>query len=65
MLWKGVIEDLAKDFLHFFYEPFLNQMDLTKPIHFMDQELSSLFHEAKSKHRFADKLMRIQLKDGQ
>lgn len=63
-LWKGIIEDLVVDFLHYFYTDFVNQIDFTKGFKFLDKELERLFPQAVSRNRHADKLFQAYLKNG-
>ena len=63
-LWKGLIEDLAVDFLKFFFPNVEEILDLNRKITFLDKELEQLFPEAKNKNRRADKLAKVYLKVG-
>ena len=64
-LWKSAIEDLVEDFLHFFFTPYVDQIDFQKPVEFLDKELEKLFPDAKNvPNRHADKLFKVFLKDG-
>jgi hypothetical protein len=64
-LWKAILEDLFDDFLRWFYQPYLLQIDFERPFEFLDQELQKIYPESKSKKRFVDKLVKVWLKDGQ
>ncbi len=63
-LWKGVIEDLAEDFLRYFFSDVIHLIDFQKGVDFLDKELIRLFPGGLSSVRHADKLMKIWLKDG-
>jgi predicted transposase YdaD len=63
-LWKGIIEDLCPDFLHFFFPDMVDDIDFSRPFEFLDQELALLFPESEGKNRAADKLIKIYLIGG-
>lgn len=63
VLWKGAIEDLVEDFLYFFFEPYMKQIDLTCPVEFLDKELDQLFPVSSNQARRADRLLKVRLKD--
>ena len=63
-LWKAVIEEFFVELLEFFYEEFLPQIDLNEGFTFLDKELQQLFEGAAEENRYADKLVKIYLKDG-
>ena len=63
-LWKGIIEDLDIEFLTKFFPNDLNLFDLSKPILFLDKELSQIMPESEDSGRNIDKLLQITLKDG-
>lgn len=65
ILWKGLIEDLAEDFLLFFYSDFVDLIDWSKPFDFLDKELYKLVPEAEAINRRADKLFKVWLKNGE
>lgn len=65
VLWKGLIEDLAEDFLLFFYDDFVDLIDWSKPFDFLDKELYTLVPEAEAINRRADKLFKVWLKNGE
>jgi len=65
ILWKGIIEDLAEDFLHFFFSEYIDQIDLSRGLEFLDKDLERIMPEADTKRRHADKLFKAWLKDGQ
>jgi hypothetical protein len=64
-LWKGIIEDLGEDFLHFFFQKIASKIDFDKGIEFLDQELAQLFPEADQNNRTIDKLIKVYLLNGQ
>jgi predicted transposase YdaD len=63
-LWKGIIEDLGEDFLHFFFQKIASKIDFDKGIEFLDQELAQLFPEADQNNRTIDKLVKVYLLTG-
>lgn len=64
-LWKGIIEDLAEEFVRFFFADYLDQIDLSKGFVFLDKELEQLAVRSASRLRRADKLFKAWLTDGQ
>ncbi|PHN01275.1 RpnC/YadD family protein [Flavilitoribacter nigricans] len=64
-LWKGIIEDLAEEFVRFFFAEYLEQFDLSKGFVFLDKELEQLVPASASPARRADKLFKAWLLDGQ
>lgn len=64
-LWKGIIEELAEDFLHFFFPSYIEQIDIRRGFEFLDKDLEKIMPEADTKRRHADKLFKAWLKDGQ
>lgn len=64
-LWKAILEDLFDDFLRWFYEPHLHLIDFKRPFEFLDKELLKIFPESEEQHRFADKLVKVWLKNGE
>ena len=64
-LWKGIIEDLIEDFLHFFFPEQVDQIDFGRGFIFLDKELEQLSPQSESKLRHADKLIRAFLKNGE
>lgn len=63
-LWKGIIEDLVEDFLHFFFLNHVHLIDFERGFSFLDKELEQLFPESEARNRHADKLIKAYLKDG-
>ena len=64
LLWKGIIEDLADDFIAFFFPNIIDRIDNSKPFGFLDKELNKLYPEGAVKNRRADKLIQVPLKTG-
>ena len=65
ILWKGIIEDLIEDFLHFFFPEQVDQIDFERGFTFLDKELEQLSPQSESKRRHADKLIQAYLKNGE
>jgi hypothetical protein len=65
-LWKGIIEDLFEDFLHYFFPEYINEIAFEKGYEFLDKELQMIYPEAntESKQRQADLLVKVFLKNG-
>jgi predicted transposase/invertase (TIGR01784 family) len=63
-LWKGIIEELFEDFLHFFFPEFVDEVDFSKPFVFLDKELQELIPDSDSENRRADLLVKVFLKSG-
>ncbi len=41
-LWKGAIEDFIGPFIEYFYPDYVHLIDWTRPIQFLDTELSRI-----------------------
>ena len=63
-LWKLIISHLRVEFVHFFLPDWVEQIDFTKPIEFLDKELKRILPKGKAKNRSVDVLMRLHLKNG-
>ena len=63
-LWKGILEEFFEEFMHFFFEEYVDQIDFSLPIEFMDKELDKIHGKSASKNRRADKLAKVWLKNG-
>lgn len=63
-LWKGIIEELFEDFLHFFFPDLVDEIDFTKPFIFLDKELQELIPDSDTENRRADLLVKVFLKNG-
>ncbi len=46
IFFVSLIEDLAEDFLLYFFKPYFDDFDLSKGIEFLDKELDQLFHDS-------------------
>ncbi|MEE9440065.1 MAG: hypothetical protein V3V14_13750 [Saprospiraceae bacterium] len=64
VLWKGVIEDCAHDFIQYFFENYCEQVDRNISIDFLDKELAEITNQSDEKNRRADKLLKVFFKDG-
>lgn len=64
LLWKGIIEDLAEDFVKFFFPDWSKSIDFSREFEFLDKELAQLSAEAAETRRVVDKLIKVFLKDG-
>ncbi len=62
--WKEVVSAMIEDFLAFFMPDLYADIDFTKPIDFLEQELYDIIQEI-DKDRTIDKLVRVQLKNGE
>ncbi len=62
--WKEAIEIYFKDFLSFFFPIIYNEVNLEKGYQFLDKELEKVVKDARIGTRFADKLVKVCLKDG-
>ena len=65
-LWKGLIEDLADDFLRFFFPNIEDTLDLNRKITFLDKELEQLFpiDPDDFSPKYVDKLLKVYTKKG-
>ena len=65
-LWKGLIEDLAEDFLKFFFPNAEEILDLNRKITFLDKELEQLFPNTQDEFnpKYVDKLLKVYTKKG-
>ncbi len=62
--WKDVIEDLFKLFLEYFYPAIAQEIDFRiKPV-YLSQELRRIIKDNQIGKRYADVLVKVQLKDG-
>lgn len=64
-LWKGIIEDLVEEFVHYFFADFIEQIDIERGFVSMNKELKQLSNLSESRLRHADTLFKAWLKDGQ
>ena len=65
-LWKGLIEDLADDFLKFFFPNAEEIFNLNRKISFLDKELEQLFpnNQDEFSPKYVDKLLKVYTKLG-
>jgi hypothetical protein len=65
-LWKGLIEDLADDFLRFFFPNVDEFLDFNRRISFLDKELEQLFPNTQDEFspKYVDKLLKVHTKKG-
>ena len=61
--WKGMVSEMAEDFLAFFLPDLYQDIDLSQPILCIEEELYNQIQEA-DKERIVDKLVRVHLKNG-
>jgi predicted transposase/invertase (TIGR01784 family) len=65
LLWKGIIEDMPKHCLLFFFQEADKFLDFSKGFEFLDKELEELFPVDNPNHpRFVDKLIKAFTHDG-
>lgn len=64
-LWKKVITDLFEDFLLFFLPDFHAQVDFSKPVEFLQQELFKEIIEDQKGRKMADQIAKVHLKSGE
>jgi Domain of unknown function (DUF4351)/Putative transposase, YhgA-like len=62
--WKDILEIYFKDFMELFFPAAYNQIDWTKKIEFLDKELQEVTKDAEIGRRYADKLIKVYLKNG-
>ena len=66
-LWKAIIEDIAEDFLRFFFPDADVLFDLDKKCEYLDKEFAPFFPQEEigsAGTRYVDKLIKVYLKDG-
>jgi hypothetical protein len=63
--WKETIERHFADFLEFFFPAAHADIDWSKPVFFLDQELRAVVRDAELGSRFVDKLVQLTRRDGQ
>lgn len=63
-LWKKVIADLFEEFLLFFLPEFHAEVDFSKPVDFLQQELFKEIIEERKGRKMADQIAKVQLKNG-
>lgn len=64
-LWKGILENIFDDFLHYFFGNADKLFDLQKGFEFLDKELEQLFPaDELEAPKFVDKLVKVFSKSG-
>jgi predicted transposase YdaD len=63
-LWKGIIEDIPREFLRRFFNDAMPFIDFTQPFVFLDKELSQIMPESEDMPRRVDKLLQVTMKGG-
>jgi predicted transposase/invertase (TIGR01784 family) len=66
ILWKGTLEDLFEDFLHFFFPEADQLFDMDKGFEYLDKELDQLFPAEAGNYapRYVDKLVKVFTRNG-
>jgi hypothetical protein len=62
--WKEAIEIYFKEFVSFFFPTIYDGLNLERGYEFLDKELERVVRDAEIGKRFADKLVKVYLKDG-
>jgi len=62
--WKDVVEDLFEEFLATFFPDIHKDIDFSKGYQFLDKELQKIIKSSKTGRRYADKLVKVYLRDG-
>lgn len=63
-IWKNVLEKFFISFTEFFLPELHKNIDFSKPIKFLDNELSKITQKSEGKNRASDKLVEVSLNDG-
>ncbi|MGE7952575.1 hypothetical protein [Lysinibacillus xylanilyticus] len=63
-LWKKIIADLFEDFLLFFLPELHAEVDFSKRVEFLQQELFKEIIEYRQGRKIADQIAKVHLKDG-
>lgn len=63
--WKEAIVSCLPDFVAFHFPEVSRQIDWTRPVEFLEQELRSVTHDQEPQSSFVDKLVRVTRTDGQ
>ncbi|MFN6519301.1 MAG: hypothetical protein RMY29_033070 [Nostoc sp. CreGUA01] len=63
--WKDILQTYFPEFMQFFFPSAYKEIDWTKEIEFLDKELMEAVKDAEIGRRFADKLVKLYLKNGQ
>jgi hypothetical protein len=62
--WKDAVEDLFEDFLYSFFPHIHKDIDFSKGYEFLEKELQKIIKTSKTGRRYADKLVKVFLKNG-
>ncbi len=65
ILWKGIIEDLFKEFISFFMPELYKVIDFSAGYEFLDQELAKLMYKSENEKMYTDKLAKVYLNNGE
>ncbi len=63
--WKDILQTNFKEFMQFFFPTAHDEIDWTKKIDFLDKELEEVTKDAEIGRRFADKLVKLYLNNGE
>ena len=63
--WKQAIERFFPDFMRFFFPDIYDDINWNKAYEFMDKDLEKITRDAEIGRRYADKLVKVWLKNGQ
>lgn len=63
--WKDILTVYFPEFMQFFFPAAYNEIDWTQQPEFLDKELQEVVPDAEIGRRFADKLVKLYLKNGQ
>ena len=63
--WKDILQTYFPEFMQFFFADAYHEIDWRKPPEFLDKELQEVVADAEIGRRFADKLVKVYLKNGQ
>ncbi len=63
--WKDLLEWYFEAFMEFCFPAIHAQIDWSRPYEFLDKELQKIVRDADLGKRFADKLVKVWLRDGQ
>ena len=62
--WKEIIEKFFKEFLQFFFPKIYKDIDFSRGYEFLDKELFRIVKDSNIGKRYADKLVKVYLKNG-
>jgi len=63
-LWKGIIEDLIEFIVKFFFGEWVDEIDFSKGVKFLDKELAEITADLGGGQRYVDKLVQLYTKSG-